>query len=548
LFRLKIALLSVLMSGLILTVFSFYSLTIMDRIGLERIDREILSLGEGHLAFGPPREYWQNFERSLRLIYPEERADKLVVQIKDPQNATLFTSPDWPSEITEDAFPEFDRTLERRAPPSGSIRSPEARPEPPPQAYAACNGKNAGNPSEFINGRGETVRGICEEENGRMVLRQTVPRHDLEVQPDDRPEQAAPSLTEQRADKPTPRIKKPHFAIIATRSGVWRAGIMGSERITMMVGANMAEYYSEMSRYRKALLSAIPIALLLLAAGGWFISQRALRPVALVTRTAEKITARALDQRIPPVQSDKEISRLVDVINGMLDRIERSYGQAVRFSADAAHELQTPLAIIQGELDNAVQQAPVGSEEQQRAGGLLEEVQRLKSIIQKLLILARADTGRLDLRMESTNLSELIEAAAEDAGAMAGHLKIEKAIAPGVCVKADPDLIKQAIGNLVSNAVKYNISEGGFIRFRLSVVQDNAAFSISNSGTPIPAEARDKIFDRFYRVDRSRSRAAGGSGLGLSLAREIVDAHHGRLQLDAAADNLVSFTMVLPCI
>ena len=169
----------------------------------------------------------------------------------------------------------------------------------------------------------------------------------------------------------------------------------------------------------------VPIVLLLLAGGGWLISQRALKPVALITRTAEGITVRALDQRIPLVNSDRELSRLVEVINGMLDRLEKSFGQAVRFSADAAHELQTPLTILQGELDAAVQHAPVGSEEQQRASGLLEEVQRLKAIVQKLLILARADAGRLDLRLEAVNLSALIESAAEDAGAMAPHLRLK---------------------------------------------------------------------------------------------------------------------------
>jgi len=129
------------------------------------------------------------------------------------------------------------------------------------------------------------------------------------------------------------------------------------------------------------------------------IAQRALKPVALITRTAEGITVRALDRRVPLIEADRELPRLVEVINSMLDRLEKSFGQAVRFSADAAHELQTPLTILQGELDDAVQHAPVGSEEQQRYGGLLEEVQRLKAIVQKLLILARADAGRLDLRL-----------------------------------------------------------------------------------------------------------------------------------------------------
>jgi two-component system, OmpR family, heavy metal sensor histidine kinase CusS len=548
LFRVKIALLSVLLSGVILVAFGFYSLSVMNKVALDRIDREILSLGEGHLAIGPPRDYWPNFEKSLRLIYREGRAENLIVQIKDPGNEILFRSPHWPTEITETSFPQFDRTMITRPPipqSSGNVR--DMRPAPPPEAYRACEGKSAGTPAQFVSRRGETIRGVCEDEEGKLVLRQTAPKGDGRGQaPAARKERPSPSSQRNLQDKPTPRIKIPYFATIQTPSGIWRTGIMGSERITMMVGANMAEYYEDANRYRRALLAVIPAALLLLAAGGWLLSQRALKPVALITRTAEKITARALDQRVPRVNSDKELSHLVEVINGMLDRLEKSFGHAVRFSADAAHELQTPLAILQGELEAAVQHAPMGSEEQQRAGDLLEEVQRLKSIVQKLLILARADAGRLDLQLKATDLSALIESAAEDAGAMEPNLTIEKEITHGVVIQADRDLLVQAINNLVSNAVKYN-QPNGLIRFRLSVIENRALFTISSSSAPIPDKDRDRIFDRFYRIDPSRSKVLAGTGLGLSLAREIVHAHYGRLSLDPAVDNLISFTMMVPC-
>ena len=340
--------------------------------------------------------------------------------------------------------------------------------------------------------------------------------------------------------------KQPFFATIQTPSGTWRTGIMGSDRMTMMVGVNMAGFYEDAARYRMALLGIIPVALLLLAGGGWVLARRALKPVALITRTAERITGRDLVRRVPAVEADRELSRLVEVINGMLDRLEKSFGQAVRFSADAAHELQTPLTILQGELDYALQHAPVGSEEQQRYSGLLEEVQRLKAIVQKLLILARADAGRLNLQLEPVDLSAMIESAAEDAGVMAPHLRVERRIAAGVVVKADPDLMGQVIRNLTSNAVKYS-PENGLVRFSLSVRDRRALFTISNTGAPIPEKDRDRIFDRFYRVDPSRSKAVHGSGLGLSLAREIVHAHGGDLRLDPASGDMVSFTLSLAC-
>jgi signal transduction histidine kinase len=547
----------------------------MNKVSMDRIDREILTLGEGHLAARPPRGYWENFETSLRFIYGEERSKNLIVQIKDLWNEVLFKSPHWPAEISEASFPDFDRAMETRpavpddrgreeraadprfGPPTGaSERLPsnrenprEERRGPPPEAYSACEGKKAGDVAQFVDPRGETVKGACEEENGKLVLRPDFRAGNSRGQAHDGlgDRASSPPPRQNEREWPMPRLKKkPSFATVQTSSGTWRTGIMGSDRITIMVGVNMAGFYEDADRYRKAFLSIVPIALLLLGGGGWLIAQRALKPVALITRTAEGITVRALDQRVPLIDADKELSRLVEVINGMLDRLEKSFGQAVRFSADAAHELQTPLTILQGELDDAVQHAPLGSEEQRRYNGLLEEVQWLKAIVQKLLILARADAGRLDLHLQAMDLSAMIESAAEDAGAMAPHLQVEKEIPPGVMVKADRDLMGQVVTNLTSNAVKYN-HENGIIRFHLSVHDNKAHFTISNTGVPIPAKDREKIFDRFYRVDQSRNKAVQGAGLGLSLAREIVHVHCGDLRLDPGFSNEVSFTLSLPC-
>ena len=556
-----------------------YSLSVMKQVGMDRMDREILTLGEGHLATRPPRDYWQNFAASLRFIYGEERSKNLIVQIRDPFNEILFKSPHWPPEITEASFPDFDRTMDARPPASDSRNSrnqeneqnvrhdPTAekeiaahkgaalrdnrhvRPGPPPEAYKACEGKNEGSTAQFIDRRGETLKGLCEKEDGKMVLRPDANRGDrLRQAQEETVDRQSPHSSEiDQREWPMPRMKKkPSFATIQTSSGVWRTGIVGSDRITMMVGVNMADFYKDADRYHRAFLSIVPIALLLLGGGGWLIARRALRPVALITRTAEGMTVRALDQRVPQINGDSELSRLVEVINDMLDRLEKSFSQAVRFSANAAHELQTPLTILQGELDNAVQHAPVGSEEQQRYSGLLEEVQRLKAIIQKLLILARADAGRLNLRLEPMDLSAVMETAAEDASAMAPHLYIEKQILPGVIVKADPDLMEQVIGNLTSNAVKYNHRKG-FIKFQLTIEDNKALVTIFNTGVTIPEADREKIFDRFYRVDSSRSSKVSGTGLGLSLAKEIVSAHHGDLRLNPDSGDRISFTLSLPC-
>ena len=156
---------------------------------------------------------------------------------------------------------------------------------------------------------------------------------------------------------------------------------------------------------RNIFLVTLPAALLLVGGGGWLVAGRALRPLKTIAQTAERVTARGLDQRIPVSDEDPEISRLIQVLNGMMDRLEASFNQATRFSADASHELKTPLAIMQGELENAVQAAEPGSPAQQVFSNLLEETQRLKTITRGLLLLAQADAGRLKLALEDVDLS-----------------------------------------------------------------------------------------------------------------------------------------------
>ena len=536
--------LSVVLSGSVLIGFGLYFISIMNRVGIDRIDREILALGGSQLHARAPRVHWLDFDKSLRFIYGEDRSKELVVQIRSSGNEVIYQSEHWPTGISEESFPDFDHALETLPAPfreRGRQQGPPAPQFDRPFVPPAASGRAQRDPRNVDRDMREPRRLEAGDEQGRGMspgFRET----------DERFREFPPSIPEaDQAFKLTPvRIKKPFFQTIKTPKGSWRTGIMGNQYITILLGLNMEGFYQDADRFQKAFWSIAPLALLFLAGGGWVIAHRALKPVALITRTAEGITARSLDQRIPLTSSDRELSRLVQVINSMLDRLQKGFAQAVRFSADAAHELQTPLTVLQGELDDAVQHAMVGSEEQRRYSALLEETQRLKVIVQKLLILARADAGELNLHMEPVDLSSMVDAATEDVGVIAPNLQIEKNIAPGVMVKADPDLLRQVIQNLTSNAVKYNQGEG-LIRFQLSIRGNKAHLTISNTGKPIPLNDREMIFDRFYRVDKSRSRTVPGAGLGLSLAREIASAHHGDLRLYDGHDNLVSFVLTLPC-
>lgn len=340
--------------------------------------------------------------------------------------------------------------------------------------------------------------------------------------------------------------KEPYFLTMQASDGPWRLGVMGSPYTTLVIAANLDGFNAELHQLRNHFLAALPITLLLVGGGAWFFAGRALRPVDALTNAVERVTARGLDQRIAVPGNDREFRRLVTVFNEMLDRLEKSFHQSSRFSADASHELKTPLALLQAELEQAIASAPTGSPQQQIFTGLLEDVQRLKAIVQKLLLLSLADAGRLELHREPVNLSALVANIVEDTRALAPQLTIEDAVAPGVTVLADATLLEQALQNLAVNAVKYN-REDGRVRIALRSEAGMAVFVVGNTGPGISPEDRPRVFDRFFRGDRSRTqRGTGGVGLGLSLSREILRAHGGDVTLGEALSDSTEFHASLP--
>ena len=273
----------------------------------------------------------------------------------------------------------------------------------------------------------------------------------------------------------------------------------------------------------------------------------AVRPLRSIAQVAEHVTARGLDQRIPASEEDPEIDRLVRVLNGMIDRLETSFRQATRFSADASHELKTPLTVMQGELENALQSAPPGSSEQQIYANLLEEIQRLKSITVSLLLLARADAGQLSVALDRVNLSAALPEMIEDIETLAvdSRIKVELNTEPSLWVQADWSLLRQALLNLLHNALRYNQTDG-WIEVVLTSRNGQVELTVANSGPGIPTADQPRLFERFFRGDTARSRRVEGAGLGLSLAREIARAHRGSLTLAESRPGRTSFVLSLP--
>jgi heavy metal sensor kinase len=326
----------------------------------------------------------------------------------------------------------------------------------------------------------------------------------------------------------------------------WRIGLATGEASRVAVAVSLRTVDAEMQGIRTAFLVAAPIALLLIGLSAWILSQRALRPVQKLSAAARKVTAEGLDQRLPIAGEDREFVELIDVFNGMLERLERSFGQAHRFTSDAAHELKTPLAILQGQLERAIHAAEAGSKLQEELTGILDEVRRLSTISRKLLLLSRADAGRLNLHREPFALSTALAELVEDTRMLAPELAISADIEPDLVVAADGSLLTQALHNLISNAIKYNVDRGWIRLAARSLPRGEVEVRVANASAGIPPEEREKIFERFYRADRAHGRNVDGVGLGLALSREIARAHGGELSLAAGAVGVVEFSLRLP--
>ena len=343
--------------------------------------------------------------------------------------------------------------------------------------------------------------------------------------------------------------KAPDFSSISAAGRSWRVGRLGNDDLTLVIGLSADATVAELRQLRNAGFIALPAALLLIGLGGWIVAGRALRPLQRIAEAASRVHARGLDERVPEIGGDPEITRLVAMLNDMMDRLEAGFHQATRFSADASHELKTPLAIMRGEIEQAIANASPGSPEQRTLNSLLEETHRLGGIIRSLLLLSRADAGRLVTTDEPVDLTHLVEELVEDASATAGEsgIQFESTITPGIRVSGDASLLRTAAINLLGNAVKHNLPNG-----KIEVIlrkENNAAYlEVANTAPAITPDERDEIFERFRRGRAARDSAHEGTGLGLSLAREIITSHGGQLGLtEDRGDGIVRFVVMLSC-
>lgn len=320
--------------------------------------------------------------------------------------------------------------------------------------------------------------------------------------------------------------------------------IKGEPYSTIVVRKEASELVVDLAG---AYLTALPVAVLVAAFGVWWITRKALQPLQEVADAAEQIHAKSLDQRLPQPSVHDEIGRLVRVLNDAFDRLERSFAQATRFSSDASHELKTPLTIMRGEIESARRAEVDDPRIDRHLDGLLEQTERLSAIVETLLLLSRADAGALTLKKESVDFSAMCHELVEDAEILALRQKINTKfeISPGITVWADESYLRRILLNLLDNSIKYNVA-GGLVSISLNKSGSLALFRIANTGLEIPKEDEHRIFERFYRADPSHCSDTVGSGLGLSICRELVLAHGGHIWFERPEPGWTAFALILP--
>jgi heavy metal sensor kinase len=294
-------------------------------------------------------------------------------------------------------------------------------------------------------------------------------------------------------------------------------------------------------------LLALPAGLILAALGGSVMAGRLLRPVDLMASRAEKISAESLSSRLPVEDPQDEFGRMAGVFNRMLSRLEEAFERLRRFTADASHELRTPLSVIQSVGEVALQEDLDAAAYRDRIGSMLEEVGRLSRLVDSLLTLTRADAGAAAVGRKETDVARLVAAAVEDMRPLAeekGQDLTLSAQGP-VLVRADEATFRLALVNLLDNAIKYTPPSGA-VAVRVRVGDREALIEVTDSGPGIPSEHAGRIFDRFYRVDESRTARAGGAGLGLAIAKWAVEANGGRIELENREAGGSIFRIVLP--
>ena len=319
------------------------------------------------------------------------------------------------------------------------------------------------------------------------------------------------------------------------------------ERYLIETGAPMDEVEADLRNWLVFLLALLPLVAAITLGGGYLLVKRALTSVDRITVSAERISSHNLSERLPVARTGDELERLSIALNHMIERLDAAFQHSRRFVADASHELRTPMTVLRGELESIVQQPELTPEWRDRLGSALEEVDRLAHIVEGLFAISRLDAGEAAAEWMPVDLAQLATSTADQMSLLAEdkHIAVTCLGTLGVWVEGDHARLKQVVVNLLDNAIKYT-GAGGAVSLRVMAQNDHAVLEVEDNGIGIPAEALASVFDRFFRVDKARSRERGGAGLGLSIVKSICTAHHGRVEVRSTPGQGSVFRVELP--
>lgn len=345
----------------------------------------------------------------------------------------------------------------------------------------------------------------------------------------------------------------PGYHTLGTGEARWRVysqpiPVPGGQSIAwLQVAQSLAPLEDAVESLRTQILLGLPMTLVLVGLGGYWLADRALRPIDRITRTAQAISAGHLSRRIGYTGPQDEVGRLAATFDRMLDRLQAAFERERRFTADVAHELRTPLTALKGRLDVVLGRPRTAAEYEEALRDLEGEVNRLIRLSADLLLLARLDQRRLPWQPQTLDLSELLLTVAEQVRPLADAkgLTLDEEIPPGLSIVGDPDHLIRLFLNLLDNAVKYSPS-GGQVTLKAGRERAGVWIAVSDTGPGIPPEHLPHVFERFYRVEEARSRESGGAGLGLAIAREIARWHGGTIEVMSEVGRGTTFTVRLP--
>jgi heavy metal sensor kinase len=321
----------------------------------------------------------------------------------------------------------------------------------------------------------------------------------------------------------------------------------GDARYSVEVGVSTAAIGALLRQLLWLTALGLPIIVVVAVSGGYLLVKRTLAPVERIANKAELITHHNLAERLPVVRTGDELERLAISLNRMISRIDEAFQQSKRFVADASHELRTPLTVLRSELESLAHNPPPESDPYERLGSLLQPVERLSKTVDRLFALSRLDAGEAQTEWIEIDLGELVATTADQMLLLAADKGITVTCeAQGrVLVSGDRSRLKQVVVNLLDNAIKYTPANGA-VHLQVTAAEGRAVLSVEDSGVGIPAEALPHVFERFYRVDTTRSDETGGAGLGLAIVKTICDAHGAAVRVASALGRGSSFHVTFP--